>query len=84
LQKCRKYRLLVVKTSEINQSIRKIENFLGITQGTLPNQIRENVRRKNFNILSSIDKNFLEEKANFHCQELMDKYFPEVKGFNLS
>jgi len=24
----------------------------------------------------------LEEKANFHCKELMDKYFPEVKGYS--
>lgn len=76
-----KERLLIIKTTEINQNIRQIENFLGIPLGTLPNQVRENVRRKKFNILSQIDKDFLEEKANFHCKELMDKYFPEVKGY---
>jgi hypothetical protein len=75
-------RLLVVKTQEIDQSIRRIEEFLGITPGTLPNNVREHVRRKKSNIISQIDKDFLEEKANFHCKELMDKYFPEVKGFN--
>jgi hypothetical protein len=80
-----KERLLIVKTPEINQSIQRIEEFLGIPAGTLPHNVRENVRRKKFkklNILSQIDKDFLEEKANFHCKELMDKYFPEVKGFN--
>ena len=77
-----KERLLIVKTKEIDLHIRKIEEFLGIPLGTLPNQVRKNVRRKKNNLLSQIDKNFLEEKANFHCKELMDKYFPEVKGFN--
>jgi DNA-binding protein Fis len=75
-------RLLIVKTTEINQSIRQIEEFLGIPRGTLPNQVQKNVTRKKNNILSQIDKNFLEEKANFHCKELMDKYFPEIRGFN--
>jgi hypothetical protein len=76
-----KERLLVIKTQEIDQSIRRIEEFLGIPLGTLPNKVRENVRRKKFNFLSQIDKDFLEEKANFHCKELMGKYFPEMKGF---
>ena len=75
-------RLLVVKTKEIDQSISRIEKFLGITQGTLPHNIRENVRIKKFNVLSQIDKDFLEEKANFHCKDLMDKFFPDVKGFD--
>jgi hypothetical protein len=32
-------RLLVVKTQEINQSLRKMEEFLGITPGTLPDNV---------------------------------------------
>ncbi|MCK5524107.1 MAG: hypothetical protein KAI83_13330 [Thiomargarita sp.] len=75
-------RLLVVKTPELTQSIPQIETFLGITPGSLPTSARGNVTTKKFNILSQIDKDFLEEKANFHCKELMDKYFPEVKGYS--
>jgi len=75
-------RLLVVKTRELTQSIPQIETFLGITPGSLLTSVHANVRRKKFNILSQIDKDFLEEKANFHCKELMDQYFPEVKSFN--
>ncbi|BAP55939.1 sulfotransferase domain protein [Thioploca ingrica] len=75
-------RLLVVKTQEINQSVKKIEEFLGIPLGTLPQNVHRNVKRRKFNLLSQINKDFLEEKANFHCNELMGKYFPEVKGFN--
>ena len=78
-----KERLLVVKTREINHSIHRIENFLGIKLGSLSINIHENLRRRKFHILSQIDKDFLEEKANLHCQKLMDKYFPEVKGFDL-
>lgn len=75
-------RLLVVKTPDINHNIKKIEEFLNIIPGILPNNIRENVRKNKFNLLSQIDKDFLETKANFHCKKLMDKYFPEIKGFN--
>ncbi|BAP55953.1 sulfotransferase domain protein [Thioploca ingrica] len=73
-------RLLIVKTRELTQSIPQIERFLGITLDSLPTSARGNVTTKKFGILSQIDKNFLEEKANFHCQKLMSKYFPEVKG----
>ncbi|RKZ83515.1 MAG: hypothetical protein DRR19_19000 [Candidatus Parabeggiatoa sp. nov. 1] len=53
-------KLLVVKTQEINQSIRRIEEFLGITPGTLPNNVHEHVRRKKSHMISQIDKDFLE------------------------
>ncbi|NJO17494.1 MAG: hypothetical protein HC877_17645 [Thioploca sp.] len=79
-----KEKLLIVKTKEINQYIPKIEQFLELTPGSLRDQVRENVRREKqkYHFLSKIDKSFLEERANFYCKELMDKYFPEVKGFN--
>jgi hypothetical protein len=43
---------------------------------------RKKVEGKKLNILSQIDKDFLEKKANFYCKELMDKYFPDVKGYS--
>ncbi len=78
-----KDRLLVVKTQEINQDISIIENFLGIMPSSIPISIRANVGKQKFHILSQINKDFLEEKANFHCKPLMDKYFPEIKGFDI-
>jgi hypothetical protein len=74
--------LLVVKMPELTQSIPQIETFLGITPGSLPTFVRGNVTTKKCHILSQIDKDFLEEKANFYCKELMDKYFPDVKGYS--
>jgi hypothetical protein len=75
-------RLLVVKTSEINQSIPQIEAFLGIEPNTLPTNIHSNPAARKIHLLSQIDKDFLEAKANLHCQELMAQYFPEVTGYN--
>ena len=77
-----KEQLLVVKTSEINQRTQEIESFLQIPTGSLPIQVRGNVAHKKFHILSKIDRDFLEEKANLHCKDLMDKYFPEVRGLS--
>lgn len=78
-----KDRLLVVKTHEISHSIDKIQSFIGIDT-PLSSHIRKNTVKKKFNILSQINKNFIEEKANTHCKELMNKYFPEVTDFNLT
>lgn len=74
-------RLLVIKTREIDQSIPKIENFLKITPGSLSKNVHGNVGSKKFHLLSQIDKDFLEEKANTHCKPLMEKYFPEITGY---
>jgi hypothetical protein len=75
-----KERLLIVKTLELKQSIPRIENFLGLTPGSLPRDTKINVRKKQdkYNLLSQIDKDFLDEKVNTHCKELMDKFFPEI------
>ena len=77
-------RLLIVKTAEINTSIPRIEEFLGISVGTLPSKnIHENAKSKNFNFLAEIDSDFLEEQVHIHCQELMAKYFPEITSCNV-
>lgn len=75
-------RLLVVKTREINPSLPKVEAFLGIEPHSLPTHIHGNKADKKLQLLAQIDRDFLEAKANLHCKELMDKYFPEIKGYN--
>ena len=73
-------RLLIIKTLDFNQSISQIEDFLEITSGSLPRNTRINVRKAKdkYNLLSQIDRSFVEEKINLYCRELMDKFFPEV------
>ena len=74
-------RLLIIKTSEINQSILKMAQFLDISPESLPVNVRANVRRKadKYNLLAQLDRDFVREKVKFHCGELMYQYFPEVK-----
>lgn len=76
-----KNKLLILKTNDINHRTHDIEKFLGIKQGSLPTDVRENIaKKKPFNLLSAIDKNFLEEKVALHCGQLMNQYFPEIKS----
>jgi len=78
-----KERLLIIRTDEINISIEKVANYLGILSSTL-NYDKAHLykARQKFNILSKIDRKFLDEKINVHCKELMSKYFPEFINSN--
>ena len=73
-------RLLIIKTLEFSQSISQIEDFLELIPGSLPRDTKINVRKvkDKYNLLSQIDKGFVEEKVNLYCRDLMTKFFPEV------
>ena len=74
-------RLLIIKTSEINQSIQKMAQFLNIPLESLPVRVRANVRKQEYkyNLLAQLDRDFVREKVKFYCQDWMCQYFPEVK-----
>ncbi|HEY9826309.1 MAG TPA: sulfotransferase [Stenomitos sp.] len=74
-------RLIITTTSNIDQSLPRIEEFLGLPQGTLPLNVKENRRdaSSQTNILTQINKDFIEEKANLYCKELMSQFFPDIK-----
>lgn len=76
-------RLIITTTSSIDQNLPKIEQFLGLPQGSLPLNIKENRRdlANQINLLTQIDKDFIEEKANLYCKELMNEFFPDIKKF---
>lgn len=76
------HRLLVVRTQDIQTSLPKIADFLGIPAESLPRQTRENTRdpSQKLNLLSQINQAFLAEKANQHCHELMAAYFPNIRS----
>lgn len=77
LVKVPKSRLLVVRTHEISTNIERIAEFLGIPPETLNCEKSHSFKAKEqFNILSSIDRYFVEEKINTHCKSLMDEFFP--------
>ncbi|MBD3413422.1 MAG: hypothetical protein GF421_03200 [Candidatus Aminicenantes bacterium] len=72
-------RLLVIRTHEIKEKFEDIKDFLGISSNNLDgSQSHLNTRTKGFDLLSKIDKGFLKEKFNDHCQDLMKDYFPRL------
>ena len=74
-------RLLIVRTVEIAQSIDKIAQFLHIPVETL-NRSRSHLYRakKKFDLLRQIDRDFLEQKVEFYCQDIMSQYFPAIRN----
>lgn len=73
-------RLLVIRTHEITQNISRIAEFLGIHTKYLDVSKSHSFKsKKNYGLLSRIDRKFLEEKVDTHCKEIMDKYFPDIK-----
>jgi hypothetical protein len=72
-------RLLVLRTNEIKRQAGKLAEFLNIPVESLDvTQTHSFQAKKDFGLLAEIDKGFLEQKVNAHCQELMSRYFPEV------
>ena len=74
-------RLLIVRTVEIKQSIDKIAQFLHIPVETL-NRSRSHLykAKKKFDLLRQIDRDFLEQKVEFYCQDIMSQYFPAIRN----
>lgn len=73
-------KLLVIRTHEIAKEIERIADFVGVPANTLNPEKAHSFKHKNkFNILSEIDKDFLEQKVHQHCKVLMDKLFPDFQ-----
>ena len=71
---------MVIRSHEITSNIKKIADFLDISIDTLsPENSHLNKAKKRYEILSKIDKDFLEYKVNLHCKDLMHEFFPEIK-----
>ncbi len=76
-------KLLVIRTKDISKESRKIANFLGIPESTLDKSKSHMFKAEGkFNILSRIDRQFLEGKVNAYCKQLMDRFFPEIKSID--
>lgn len=69
-------RLLVVKTFEIKKSTTAIADFLDIPTSSINIQQSHSFKApQKHNLLSKIEREYIREKAQIHCQELMDKFF---------
>ncbi|MGC9502487.1 sulfotransferase [Baaleninema sp.] len=73
-------RLMVVKTKEITNKAYEICEFAGFPSSVL--RVDRSHRFKNpkkYGILQQIDREYLTSKVDRHCQELMEKFFPNIK-----
>lgn len=79
------HKLLVVKTRELSRDLKKIADFVGVPAGRLHVEGTHSFKaRRKFGMLARLDEQYLEEKVNQHCRDLMDVYFPEVKSYKAS
>lgn len=72
-----KEKFLLIRTSELNNSIPSLAQFLGIQQDTLTTS-ESNVNPDKIKTIENMDHEFVKEKIWFHCQEIITKYFPET------
>jgi len=73
-------RLLVVRTNEIAKELGRIADFLGIRANQLdPGRSHSYRNEKKFDVLSKIDKGYLQRKLDVHCGELTRRFFNESR-----
>jgi len=76
-------RLIVVRTDRIRESIAQIGVFLGIPSQDLDltnSHMFKNSQK--FNLVSRIDRVFLEDSVRRYCRPLMKMYFPEIESYD--
>jgi hypothetical protein len=74
-------RLLVVRTSEIAQSLPALAAFLSVPVETLVRaQAHSFVAEHRFGIVQRLDRAHLQSKAERHCGELMRRFFPAIRS----
>ena len=82
IKKTPKNRLLVLRTDRLGDSARDIAAFLGIPAHTLDmtkSHLFKNT--ETFDLISKIDRTFLEENVRRYCGPLMREYFPEIDNY---
>lgn len=73
-------RLLVIQTDKIKENAGRIANFAGVSQDFVNFDSSHAFRNPNkFNVLSQIDRDYLELKVDQHCRKLMDQFFPKIR-----
>ena len=75
-------RLLVVRTDQIGQRAFEIADFAGLPRRTVRRERTHEYRNPaKKQILSQLDRDFLEARVEKYCRPLMTRFFPEIKSF---
>jgi hypothetical protein len=81
LSKVPGHRLLVVRTQDIPRDLERIASFLDVPAHTLASSKAHLYKAEaKFGLLRQIDSGFLHDQVQEHCGQLMERYFPDVRG----
>mgnify|MGYP000382547711 CR=1 FL=1 len=70
-------KMLLIKTDSLNSSIRNIENFVNVKNGSLKMPITNKEHNK-ISVLASIEDIFIREKIWTNCHEIIEQFFSET------
>jgi hypothetical protein len=74
-------RLLMIRLKDISKSVGNLAKFLGVPEETINlNRSHKFKAVNDAGLLYRIDRDFLEERVKFHCHEIMQRFYPEIKG----
>ncbi len=74
-------RLLVLRTTEISNSLERIADFVGVPVNSLNSEKTHSFKApKRHGTLKQLNPDFVKKTAERYCGELMDRFFPGIKG----
>ncbi len=76
-------RLLIIRTDKISDCVEQIARFAGVPISKLRQEnSHANKARAKFQLLDTINQEYLEDKVKEHCGDLMAQFFPEIQSIN--
>ena len=76
-----KDRLLIIRTDKITECTQDILEFAGISKSKNTHNNSHTFKAKSkFDVLDKLDQKYLQTKIEEHCQELITRFFPEIKN----
>lgn len=76
-------RVLVVRTDRLRGSLGRMADFLGVPEKLLdPGRSHRFRAKRKHGILAQLDAGFVDRKVKFHCGELLERYFPEIRSID--
>ena len=72
--------LLIVRTDQISERVSDIEAFSGLRKGRLQRRKSHSFKAtRKYGVLDRVDRQFIEQKIQEHCGNLVARFFPEFR-----
>lgn len=79
LRKVPNDRLLVIRTDQLSASLGALASLAGVPTATLdPRHMHSHKAPVKHGVLAKLDPDFVRQKAEDHCGDLMQRFFPEI------